>query len=93
MQGDSDSELPIDDPSAKVKRFWRSLSPEGRSDILSISLDDIQAKLSDLTDAGEPMICIQRYHCASQGSTILTGEYNHAQEHTASRLCEALCCP
>ena len=87
MQGDSDSELAIDDPGAKVKRFWRSLSPEGRSDILSTSVDEIQAKLLDLTDAGAPVFCIQPYNCASQ--VMLTVEYNHAQKHIASRLCEA----
>lgn len=39
--------------STQIGRFWHSLSPQERTDLLSITMDDFRAKLVDVTDAGE----------------------------------------
>ena len=39
---------------ARVKSFWQSVSQQERMELLSISLDDLDAKLLDLTDNGKP---------------------------------------
>ncbi len=51
-----------EDKLAKVRKFWQSLSTGQRSKILSISLDDIWAKLPNVTDDGE---CLYSLHQAS----------------------------
>ena len=53
-----------EDKLAKVRKFWQSLSTGQRSEILSTSLDDIWAKLLDVTDDGE---CLYSLHQASSG--------------------------
>jgi hypothetical protein len=56
-----------EDKLAKVKKFWQSLSVGQRSEILSTSLDDIWAKLPDVTDDGE---CLYSLHQA--GTSFLS---------------------
>lgn len=48
--GPSAIEQGSEDQLAKVRKFWQSLSTGQRSEILSTSLDDIWAKLPDVTD-------------------------------------------
>ncbi|KAL3139141.1 hypothetical protein ABBQ32_005927 [Trebouxia sp. C0010 RCD-2024] len=38
--------------NTQLERFWHSLSPQERTDMLSITVDDFNAKLLDVTDAG-----------------------------------------
>ncbi len=51
-QGPSAIEQGSEDQLSKVKKFWQSLSTGQRSEILSISLDDIWAKVPELSDDG-----------------------------------------
>ena len=85
-QGPSAIEQGSEDQLAKVRKFWQSLSTGQRSEILSTSLDDIWAKLPDVTDDGE---CLYNLH---QASTTFLSRTQQKHFELRSNMCACFVC-
>lgn len=74
---------------AKVRKFWHSLSTGQCSEILTTSLDDIWAKLLDVTDDGE--CCIAYIKQAQLSCHVHSRSFSAQEQHVVHALFAEVC--